>query len=91
MQPILKQLSIFLLAFILLYQTSFAQNYEKIVLDTTNDVYGYYLAVKPQGKIQGVMVLLPGFGGSAEGIIPETRLPGVAYVNDVLTVVVNTG
>lgn len=75
----------------MLCQVTFAQNYEKIILDTTNEVYGYYLAVKPQAKIQGVMVLLPGFGSSAEGIIPETRLPGVAYVNNILTIVVNTG
>lgn len=91
MQPILKHVSILLIASVMFCQVTFAQNYEKIVLDTTNDVYGYYLAVKPQGKIQGVMVLLPGFGSSAESILPETRLHNVAFVNDILTVVVNTG
>lgn len=91
MQPILKHLTILLAASMLLCQTTFAQNYEKITLDTTNKVYGYYLAVKPQAKIQGVMVLLPGFGSSAESILPETRLHNVAYVNDILTIVVNTG
>lgn len=71
---------------------SFSQNYEKIVIDADDKIYGDYLAIRPaSNNIQGVMVLLPGFGGQAEGILPETKLHNVAYVNDILTIVVNTG
>lgn len=77
-------------AFLFFFQSTKAQNYEKIILDTTDKLYGNYIAIKPQGKIQGAMVLLPGFGGNAEGILPETKLHNVASVNDVLTIVVNT-
>ncbi|HWB24847.1 MAG TPA: hypothetical protein VG738_05175 [Chitinophagaceae bacterium] len=77
---------------LLVFKMPFAQNYEKVEIDKADSLYGYYLAIKPQSNhIQGVMVLLPGFGGSAEGILPETKLHNVAYVNDILTIVVNTG
>jgi pimeloyl-ACP methyl ester carboxylesterase len=69
-----------------------AQNYEKIIIDKNDSVYGYYLAVKPaSNNIQGVMVLLPGFGSPAESILPGTKLHNVAYVNDILTIIINTG
>jgi len=80
------------IATLLVCHVAHGQNYEKITIDKADSVYGYYLAITPQSNnIQGVMVLLPGFGGNAEGILPETKLHNVAYVNDLLTIVVNTG
>src|SRR3569833_2671083 len=57
-----------------------AKNYEKIELDKSDNLYGYYLAVKSvSDHIQGVLVLLPGFGSPAESVFPDTRLHGVGY------------
>jgi hypothetical protein len=44
----------------------------------------YYLFVKPQGPVKATLVLLTNF--PAESIPPETKLHGVAYINNVLTV-----
>jgi pimeloyl-ACP methyl ester carboxylesterase len=43
----------------------------------------YYL-VEPRDSIQGVLILLPGFGQPASSIFPETKLHNVAYVNGIL-------
>lgn len=77
---------------ILLIQVHFAsaQNYEKIVFGA--DKEDYYLAVKPlSADIQGVLVLLPGFGSTAEGIFPETKIQNVAYLHGLLTVAIAAG
>lgn len=64
-----------------------AQNYEKMVVNKSDTISGYYLSVMPQSNtIKGVLVLLDGFGGRAESIFPESKLSNVAYVNDILTV-----
>lgn len=64
-----------------------AQSIEKIVIDKNNTTTGYYLAVKPQTeKIDGVLVLLPGFGQNAESIFPKTKLHNVGYLNNILTI-----
>lgn len=64
-----------------------AQSIEKIVLDKTDDVSGYYLAIEPQTKkIDGVLLLLPGYGQKAETIFPETKLHNVGYLNNILTI-----
>src|SRR5882672_3609375 len=67
------------------------QNFERIQFNEKNKDE-YYLALKPQsGKIIGVLVLLPGYGGKAEENFPETKLFNVAYLNDVLTVSLSEG
>lgn len=78
--------------FVLISVAASAQNYEKIVVNPRDTISGYYLSVTPQTKnIKGVLVLLDGFGGSAESIFPETKLQNVAYVNDILTVAIAMG
>ncbi len=65
------------------------QNIEKIHFDAADSTDGYYLSVQPQSKkIQGVLVLLTSFL-PPEGLLPETKLHNVAYVNDVLTIAVS--
>jgi len=86
----MKLLTIILLLSLAFINTN-AQNYEKIMIDKTDNLYGYYLAVKPQSNhIQGVLVLLPGFGSPAESVFPDTRLHGVGYENDILTIAIST-
>lgn len=69
----------------------FSQNYEKVVLDDTNRDLGYYLAVSPSGPIEGVLVLLPGFGESPEAVLPETKLHNTAFNNNILTLIIPFG
>lgn len=61
-----------------------AQNIEKVKFG--NKKNEYYLAVKPEGKIKSVLILLPGFGQKAESIFPETKLHNVGYKNNTLTI-----
>lgn len=69
------------------------QTLQKIVLQPTAiDSTHYYIAVAPPSKpIKGVLVLLPGFGQSAESIFPETKLHNVAYANQILTIALAAG
>jgi hypothetical protein len=82
----------FLISMAILYfipQSVRSQHTEKIVFnpgDSTND---FYLAIPPQsGNIQGVQVLLTCFF-SPENVLIESKLPNVAYGNDLLTVIVS--
>ncbi len=78
-----------LIILIIIFSTEIgkAQSIDKIVLDEKDDISGYYLAVKPQTeKIDGVLILLPGFGQRAETIFPETKLHNVGYLNNILTI-----
>ncbi len=69
----------------------YAQNYEKIEFNK-NIEDGYYLAVKPESsEIEGVLVLLPGFGETAESIFPETKIHNVAYLHGILTIAIAGG
>jgi hypothetical protein len=69
-----------------------AQQIEKIRLDTPDSAYGYYLIIKPASpNIQGVLLLLDGFGANADRFLSETKIPNVAYANEILTVCIPTG
>jgi hypothetical protein len=62
------------------------QNSERIVFDAKDSASGYYLAVPPpKGEIKGVVVLFCSFS-APESMLPETRIPQVAYANNILTV-----
>lgn len=61
------------------------------MLNRSDSTSGYYLAIEPQSyregdSIKSVLVLLSGFSQQAESIFPETKLPNVAYANNMLTV-----
>jgi len=78
-----------LITLIIIFSTEIgkAQSIEKIILDEKDDISGYYLEVKPQTEqIDGVLILLPGFGQKAESIFPETKLHNVGYLNNILTI-----
>ncbi|MBT2159659.1 hypothetical protein [Zobellia barbeyronii] len=76
-----------ILLFFLICKIGSSQSVEKIVLDEEDKTSGYYLAVVPaENKIEGVLVLLPGFGQQAETIFPETKLHKEAFKNNILTI-----
>jgi hypothetical protein len=89
---IVKYIFVFGLLAILSWNTTIAQNYEKVVVNAKDSTSGYYLAVKPPtSSISGVLVLLDGFGGAAESIPVESMLPNIAYANGILTVAAAMG
>ena len=62
----------------------FGQSIEKRLFNPA-DPGDYYLAIRPQGKIRAVLVMLNIYQ-PAEAIPPETKLHNVAYANGLLTV-----
>jgi hypothetical protein len=87
-----KKFSLFSILLLQLNNFSPAQQIEKVRFDDNDAVYGYYLTIKPASPtIQGVIILLDGYGGNADGFLAETKIPNVAYANEILTVCVPTG
>lgn len=77
---------------LLIVSAVYAQSTQKIILDKTEDRSGYYLVVEPESKkIDGVLVLLPGFGLRAESILSESDLHNVSFSNRILTVMFAPG
>lgn len=65
------------------------QQLEKVVFDAKDPADGYYLALRPRSNtIKGVLILLDSFT-TPEAMFAETKLPNVAYGNDLLTVLVS--
>lgn len=60
---------------------------ERIVIDSSDNYFGYYLAVKPKAApIKGLLVLLPGLGQKSEDIFLDTKLHEIAYKHDIMTI-----
>ncbi len=59
---------------------------EKVVLDSLDTDYGTYYAVQPKGDIEGVLVLLPGFGQTAEDVFLDTDFHKLAPEKNILTI-----
>lgn len=73
---------------IFVFVESHSQSINKIVLDR-NDIYsGHYLAFEPENleNIEGVLVLLAGFGQIPEDSPTETKLHKVASANNILSI-----
>ncbi|MBK8954346.1 MAG: hypothetical protein IPM34_02180 [Saprospiraceae bacterium] len=85
----------FLICFTALYFIGYrvqGQGLKKIMLDESDFYSGYYLAVEPRsGKIDGVLVLIAGYGQRAEDSPPETRLHRLAKENNILTIFIAAG
>jgi len=62
----------------------------KHTIDESDPEYGYYLTIEPKGKIEGALLLLPGFGQLAQHVLPETKLHEVAAKNNFLTICFST-
>lgn len=68
------------------------QYIEKKWFDKNDAVYGYYTSIPPMsGRVQGVLLLLDGYSGNADGFFPETKIHNVAWANDILTIGIPTG
>ncbi len=68
------------------------QNYEKSWWHPKDSLNGYYVNIVPQSrKIQGVLVLLNSFGSMPEDVFSDTKLQGLAYANDILTIGIRIG
>lgn len=62
----------------------------KHTVDQSDAEYGYYLTIEPKGKIEGTLLLLPGFGQLAQYVFPETKLHKFAAENNLLTISFST-
>jgi hypothetical protein len=71
-------------AFLLLPFAVAGQSIEKHTFSQAN-ASDYYLAIRPQGPVKGVLVLFTTFP-NPESILPETRLHNVASNNQILTI-----
>ena len=69
----------------------FAQQMEYIQLDDSRSKTSFYMAMKPLQEAKGMLVLLPGFGQIPQMVFPETKIPNIAYMNSLLTVIVAGG
>ncbi len=88
----IRKLSLLCVTAFLLAITVSAQYVEKIWVDRTDSVYGYYTVIKPSSlRIQGAVILLDGFGGNADNFLAETKIHNVAWANELLTVCIPTG
>jgi hypothetical protein len=76
-------------ALLLLPFAGVSQSIEKHAFSEANPS-DYYLAVRPQGSIKGVLVLF-NFFQNPEVLPPETRLHNVAYSNQLLTIYASLG
>lgn len=82
---------LFVLAILLQYFSIQAQGFEKIYFQA-QDPEAYYLALEPPTqKIEGVLILLPGFGQKPESIFTETDLPKAAAHNGLLIIALGCG
>ena len=61
-------------------------NIERVVIDSSDAEYGYYLKVKPKGEIKSVLVLLPGFGQKSEDVFLDTKFHELAYERNILVI-----
>jgi hypothetical protein len=87
-----RKLALFCYLLTLFSRNAIGQQIEKIAFDNTDSVNGYYLVIKPSSPtIQGVLILLDGYGGNADRFLSETKIPNVASANEILTVCIPTG
>ncbi|MCB9252198.1 MAG: hypothetical protein H6605_06995 [Flavobacteriales bacterium] len=83
----MKNRIILTLCLIVFYKNACTQTLKRIDLDTSDFFSGHYHVVEPQSdNIEGVLVLIAGFGQRAEDTPPETKMHNVSYVNNILTI-----
>lgn len=67
------------------------QSFERVNFND-KDADDYYIQLRPPTeKINGVLILLPGYGEKAESIFPSSNLFNMAYANGILTVAIAGG
>jgi len=80
-----------LLAAVFFFFRADGQNVQKVVVNASDSLTGYYLAMPPSsGNIKAVLVVWCPYR-APESILPETRLHNVAAANDLLTIYASLG
>ncbi len=85
---------ILMLSFLVTFSAAGAlcQQIEKNWVDPADSTSGFYLVIKPASvRVQGVLFLLNGYGQTADELLAESKIPNVAYVNEIITVCLPTG
>lgn len=76
---------------LLTLSSAIGQNFEKVVFND-KDPDDYYIQLKPPTeKINGVLILLPGYGEKAESIFPSSNLFNTAYANGIMSIAIAGG
>ena len=87
----MKQRTLMTVFALLTLSSAIGQNFEKVVFND-KDADDYYIQLKPPTeKINGVLILLPGYGEKAESIFPSSNLFNTAYANGILTIAIAGG
>lgn len=60
------------------FASALAQQQETVYRTKGDTLQNYYLALKPDSAIKGLLVILPGFGTTPAEVLTETRLPEMA-------------
>ncbi|KFE99223.1 hypothetical protein IX39_00650 [Chryseobacterium formosense] len=75
-----------IILFIAFFSNAFAQEAEKV---TFKDSKNFYYRIVPEGKPQGMIVVLPGGGENAERVMNQIYLDELAYAKDMLVLFTN--
>jgi dienelactone hydrolase len=79
--------TVFHIMALLFYYPCHSQSIKKITLNESDFYTGSYLVVEPKNDtIDGVLVLIAGFGQRADDIFPESKLDSVSQENKILTI-----
>jgi hypothetical protein len=71
---------------------AYCQQMEKNWIDPADSTSGFYLVLKPSSvRVQGVLFLLDSYGRTADELLSESKIPNVAYANEIITVCLPTG
>ena len=73
------------------HSSLWSQDVKKYTVNESEFYSGYYLAVEPADTIEGVLILIAGFGQWPEDVFPETKLEQVAYGHHLLTIAFAAG
>jgi len=74
------------LLFILLSAAVFSQEAEKVTIPDTKN---YYYRLAPEGKPEGMIIILPGGGETAERVMNQIYLEELAYEKNLLVLLTN--
>ncbi|WP_312394841.1 hypothetical protein [Chryseobacterium sp.] len=72
--------------FILFFTSAFSQEAEKVSLKDSNN---FYYRIVPEGKPEGMLIVLPGGGETAERVMNQIYLDELAYDKNILVIFTN--
>ncbi len=72
--------------FILIFNNVFSQEAEKVSLKDSNN---FYYRIVPEGKPEGMLIVLPGGGETAERVMNQIYLDELAYDKNILVIFTN--